>query len=138
MNETLQHGYIEIPVDHDSRWWWDAIAEERLLVPECEACGRCFFPPQPTCTYCGSDSWRAREASGKASVYTWVVVHLPLHPAFKNDAPYAIVAAELEEGVRILGRLNGDLDQIETGAPLAPYFYEAGGRTLVGFELAAG
>jgi uncharacterized protein len=137
MNKTLQHGFVDIPVDDDSRWWWEAIAEERLLLPHCEACGRHFFPPQPTCPHCGSDRWHPHESSGRAIVYSWIVVHIPLHPAFKDDAPYTIVAAELEEGVRIFGRLKGDGADVAPGAPLSPYFYEAGGRTMLGFELTA-
>jgi len=136
MNETVQHGFIDIPVDDDSRWWWEAIDEQRLLLPRCDVCGRHFFPPQPTCTHCGSDRWHPAESTGRGTVYSWVVVHLPLHPAFKDDAPYTIVAAELEEGVRILGRLKNGGGDVAPGAALVARFYEVGGRTLLEFELA--
>jgi uncharacterized protein len=135
MSEAVQHGFIDVPVDVDSRWWWDGLAENRLLLPRCETCGRHFFPPQPTCPHCGSDDWQPVESSGRAVVYSWVVVHLPLHPAFAEDVPYTIVAAEVDEGVRIFGRLRGGDTMVAPGAPLAACFYEAGGRTMLGFEL---
>jgi uncharacterized protein len=135
MNEPLQQGLIEVPVDSDSRWWWKAIGEGRLLLPHCQSCGRHFFPPQPTCPRCGSDRWQQAESRGSAVVYSWVVIHTPLHDAFAMDTPYVIVAAELDEGVRLFGRLGGDQSQLRAGAPLAPYFYKVRDQSLLGFEL---
>lgn len=129
----MQRGVIAPQVDHDSRWWWEALAAEQLLLPRCDGCGRCFFPPQPTCPHCGNDSWQAVEASGRAVVYSWVVIHVALDATFAEDVPYTIVAAEFEEGPRVFGRLQNP-DGVTAGEPLEAVFYKAGGTTFLGFE----
>jgi uncharacterized OB-fold protein len=133
MTEAIQHGFIDVPADADSAWWWEAVQEERLLLPRCEKCGRCFFPPQPTCPYCGSQSWAPIEATGRGTVYSWVVIHVALHPAFTTDVPYTILAVDLEEGSRILGRLVGQAEP-RAGDRVNACFYEVEGRRLVGFR----
>jgi uncharacterized protein len=129
-------GFVDVPVDADSVWWWDALAAHRLVVPACSNCGRTFFPPQPTCPHCGSQEWTQRECSGRATVYSWIDIHVALHPAFAHDVPYTIVAAELDEGVRLFGRLR-DATEVGAGEALEACFYEVEGRTLLGFRPAA-
>ena len=137
MNESLQHGFLDIPSDHDGAWWWDALGQQQLLIPVCETCGRHFFPPQPTCPHCGSDQWHPVRSTGTGKVYSWIVIHLALHPAFADDVPYTIVAAELDEGVRLFGRLKPKPGhEIAADDRLEPYFYKVGDRSLLGFKLA--
>ena len=133
MSKTAQQGFIDVPADPDSAWWWQALYDHRLLVPRCLDCGRSFFPPQPTCPYCGSRSWEPVESSGAGRLYSWIVVNLALSPEFQVDAPYTIVAVELDEGVRLLGRLIGDAEPVPD-LRLVPRFYAVAGRTLLGFE----
>jgi hypothetical protein len=38
-------------------------------------------------------------------VFTWTVTHRPVDPAFAAELPYAVVVAEMEEGVRLVGTL---------------------------------
>ena len=40
-------------------------------------------------------------ASGRASLYSYVISHRPA-PGFAGDGPYAIAVVELEEGVRMM------------------------------------
>ena len=121
--------------DADSAWWWEALDEERLLLPRCSVCGRCFFPPISSCPHCGAPDPEQADASGRGTIYSWVVVHRALDPAFADNVPYVIVAVHLEEGARMFGRLLGD------GRPSAAAVvrftpFRRGGVTLPGFELA--
>jgi uncharacterized OB-fold protein len=45
-------------------------------------------------------------STGRGLVYSWTVVHQALHPAFVDEVPYAIILAEMEEGVRLIARLR--------------------------------
>ena len=47
-------------------------------------------------------------ASGRGTVYSYVVGHEPFLPAFKHLLPHIMVVVELEEGARIVG-LHGRL-----------------------------
>ena len=38
------------------------------------------------------------KASGKATLYTYAIVHRPFHPGFVGDLPFVTAMVELEEG----------------------------------------
>ena len=128
-----QHGFLLPSIDADSQEWWKALLRHELILHRCQECGRASFPPSPGCPYCGSASFTWIEASGRGTVYSWVVVNLALHPAFTEDAPYTIVAVDLEEGPRIFGRLLPGVEP-SAGMPLRARFYPVNDSVLVGFE----
>jgi uncharacterized OB-fold protein len=121
-------------IDDDSRWWWEALHAEGLSLPRCRRCSRFFFPPMAACPHCGGGEHEHVVASGRGTVYSWVVVHRPQHPVFDGEAPYTILTVQLEEGPRIFARLVGD-GAVSDGAPVRAARYEAGETTLLGFEL---
>lgn len=131
----FQRGHLEPVVDVDSKPWWDGLAEGRLLLPRCLNCGRYWFPPSPTCPACGADHFEWASASGRGSLYSWVVVRRALHPAFADDVPYTVVAVDLDEGPRVLGRLL--VGQPEAGAQLEAVIFLVEGTPLLGFRPAA-
>jgi uncharacterized OB-fold protein len=130
-----QRGFIAPQMDDDSRWWWEGVEAETLLIPECESCGNSTFPPGPSCPFCGSTSFLRRIASGRGSIYSWVTIHLALDEAFNEDVPYTIVAVTLEEGPRIFGRLVGSDDSLAADAAVTATYYRVDGVVFVGFEL---
>ena len=62
-------------------------------------------PPRPRCDRCGSYEWDTVEASGRGTVYSYVVNHHPQVPAFDYPLPSRLV--ELEEGTRLVADLVG-------------------------------
>lgn len=136
MSDIHQFGFVEPTIDADSKPWWDALAERRLLLPRCNACGCHWFPPTPGCPTCGANDFGFVEVSGRGTLYSWVVVQRALHPAFAEDVPYTIALVELEEGPRLFGRLfaNGSPRDVTAGMRLQPVFYTVQDRTLLGFQ----
>jgi uncharacterized OB-fold protein len=43
---------------------------------------------------------------GNGELYSWIVVHRAFSDAFSSDVPYAVGVIELDEGCRMLGRLE--------------------------------
>ncbi len=123
--------------DADSAEWWDAIDRRKLLIPHCDNCGRSFFPSASHCPHCNSDQVTLVPSQGKGTVYSWVVVHRALDPAFADEVPYTVLTVELAEGVRLIGRQTAGPEP-QPGSPVTASFYEAGGRVLLGFEVEAG
>ena len=76
-----------------------------LRFQRCTKCGAWRHVPRQTCAKCGSWDWAWTRSSGRGRVFTWTVVRRPMHPAFANDAPYAPVVIEMEEGVRIVSQV---------------------------------
>jgi len=62
-------------------------------------------------------------ASGRARLLSWVVVHPPTLPAWKDRAPYSVLLVECEEGVRTMGGLVGAIpDALRMDMPLVVDF----------------
>jgi uncharacterized OB-fold protein len=98
----------------DSRFWFDAAKEHRLLIQRCAGCQTLRHPPRPRCNRCGSYEWDTVESSGRGTVYSFVVNHYPQIPAFDYPLPIALV--ELEEGTRLVADLVGvEMSDIEVG-----------------------
>ena len=76
-----------------------------LRFQRCEPCGAWRHVPREICARCGSSTWSWQRASGRGRVFTWTVAARAMHPAFANDAPYAPVVVEMEEGVRLVSQM---------------------------------
>jgi uncharacterized protein len=64
-------------------------------------------------------------------------VHRAPDAEFAEEAPYTLALIDLDEGVRLLGRILGSLDLVEFGAGVAVTFGERiHGASLPAFRLA--
>ncbi|MHB1910883.1 MAG: Zn-ribbon domain-containing OB-fold protein [Acidimicrobiales bacterium] len=44
---------------------------------------------------------------GRGSLFSWTVTHIPFDPGWAGEVPYTTVVVELDEGVRLLGAIDG-------------------------------
>ena len=113
--------------------FWEGCAAGELRVQVCGSCGRRRMPPRPMCPWCRSLDHRWEVTSGRARVWSFVVPHPPLLPAYSAEAPYNVVVVELEEdpSIRFVGNVVtgadgglGDVDPstIEIGAAVEVCF----------------
>jgi uncharacterized OB-fold protein len=97
-----------IPVpNEDSRKFWDACRENKLLLQQCKACGHVRFYPRILCTECGSTETTWIELSGRGNVYSHTTIHRAPSAAFKADVPYVLALVSLEEGGRMMTNIVG-------------------------------
>ncbi len=89
-------------IDDETRPFWDALREERLLLRHCTACGAVHHYPRPFCPECWSDDVDWVEASGRATLYTHSTVYMNDLPPFGGQVPYVAAVVELEEGPRMM------------------------------------
>ena len=89
----------------DNAFWFEGARAHQLLIQRCTSCGTLRHPPLPACANCGSLEWDTVEASGRGTLYSFVVVHYPQVPAFEYPLPIGLV--ELEEGTRLVANLGG-------------------------------
>lgn len=92
-------------ITQDNAFFFEGARAGKLLVQRCTSCGTLRHPPLPACGRCRSFEWDTVEASGRGTLYSFVVVHHPQVPAF--DYPLAIGLVELEEGTRLVANLEG-------------------------------
>jgi len=84
-----------------------AAAAGELRIQACAECGRLRHPPRPVCPYCRSFSSEWRLMSGRGTVWSYVIPHPPLLPAYADVAPYNVVVVTLEEDplIRLVGNV---------------------------------
>ncbi|MGW0755207.1 Zn-ribbon domain-containing OB-fold protein [Streptomyces sp. NPDC002814] len=112
---------MDVPeIDAFTRTYWDAAAEGRLLIRRCGACGRAHHYPREFCPHCWSEDVTWEPATGRATLYTWSVVHRNDLPPFGERTPYVAAVVDLAEGPRMMTEVVG------------------GGELRVGMELEVG
>jgi len=95
--------------DPDDAPYWSSCADEVLVFQRCGDCDVARHPPAPRCGHCGSPSTAWRPASGPATVYSYTIVHHPMHPSAVEAVPYVVVLLEFADvpGVRLATDLIG-------------------------------
>lgn len=111
--------------DNETRPFWDAARDGRLIVKHCQDCGEYSFYPRPFCPKCWSDDVAWEEASGRATLYTYSVVRRNDLPPFGGRVPYVAAVVDLEEGPRMMTNLEGcDEADLRIGMPLVVDYRE--------------
>jgi len=110
--------------DATARPFYEAASRGDLLYQQCPTCEHRQFYPRAVCTACGADpEWAT--ASGRGSVYTFTIVRQNYAKGFKDELPYAVAMVELEEGVKMLGRLTDcAVEDVRVGMKLEAYALE--------------
>lgn len=83
----------------ETKHFWEGCKEGKLLLQRCPDTGKAYFPPRPFSPYTGNRNVEVFEASGRATLHSYVIHHRAV-PGF--TAPYAIAVVELEEGPRMM------------------------------------
>jgi uncharacterized protein len=113
------------PVNLETRPFWDAAAQGKLLYKKCTACGEPHFYPRPFCPFCFSDKVEWQEASGRGTIYTYSVMR-------RAPVPYAIAYVTLAEGPTMMTNIvDCDLDAIKIGQAVTLVFKPSEGGPLV-------
>jgi uncharacterized protein len=109
-------------VNRDSAYFWEGTAAGELRIQTCNKCGTLRHPPGPACPDCGALDRGHVVASGRGTVYSYVVHRHPPVPG--KELPIVIALIDLDEGVRMVGEVvdgesdDGEDDAIEIGMPL--------------------
>ena len=88
----------------ETRHFWEGAKSGELRLQKCAACSHVYFPPRPFCPKCASWDVSVVRASGKATLYSYVIHHRAV-PGF--TPPYSIAVVELEEGPRMMTNIVG-------------------------------
>lgn len=116
----IANGFLLPALDDEvAAEFWAGTARGDLLVQACGVCGRWRMPPRPMCPACQSVSVRWEPTSGRGSIWSFIVPHPPLLPAYADLAPYnaIIVALDDDPSIRFVGNLvatpDGAINEID-------------------------
>jgi uncharacterized OB-fold protein len=83
----------------------------KLGYQHCAECSAAVFYPRVLCPVCGSRALEWRESAGRGTVYATTALHS------RNRDPRNVVLVDLEEGFRMMSRVEGlAAGEVEIGA----------------------
>ena len=125
----------KVDVNIETKPFWDATADGRLLLPTCDDCHSLIWYPRGYCPECSSMNVSWVQASGRGTVYSFSITRNGAG-AWKPVGPYVIAYVELEEGPRVLTNIVGcAVDDVAIGMTVQVVFDDTGeGMSIYRFE----
>lgn len=119
-------------MNSDTEYFWHGTQAAELRIQRCGQCGLLRHPPGPMCPECHATSRSYLVACGRGEVYSYVVHHRPAVPG--KDLPLVIALVELDEGVRMLGEMEGiDPEEVHIGLTVEIGFRRVDERVTLPF-----
>jgi uncharacterized OB-fold protein len=120
---------VPIP-DELSAPFFSGALEGKLMLLRCRACGTfCSpiayigVPMRARCVSCFSGELEWAPSSGRATLYSFALMHQLYDPAFAHEIPYNIASVETEEGVRLTSQVvDCHNKELRIGMPLEVTF----------------
>jgi len=78
-------------VTPDTKEYWDAAEQGKLLIKRCNACSKNYFYPRKFCPFCMSDDTQWLECAGTGVVYSYSIMR-------RVEVPYVLAYVKLDEG----------------------------------------
>ena len=103
--------------------FWEAAADGRLLLSECQDCGLVYHYPRALCPDCFSEAVDWLESDGVGEVYSYSVTRT-MSGWPEDDLPLVVAYVELDEGPRVMTNIDADPDVIDVGTRVAVRFEE--------------
>jgi hypothetical protein len=92
------------------------LRDRRLMLQFDRRSGRAQFYPRPQSLY-GEDGVEWRAASGRGTIFALTLSQVA-PPQLQNAVPYALALVQLDEGPRMLARVNGQYESLRIGQPV--------------------
>ncbi len=121
--------------DPVSKPFWDACNERRLIIQQCNECGRKQFPPEAVCRNCRFPfhlTWI--ETSGRGKIVGYSITYDSRIVAWHPNQPFnnAIVALEEDPVINFHSNLPGvAVDEVPVGSTVEVIWEEADNGQLI-------
>jgi len=114
----------------EAKPFWDAAAQQKLIIQRCQDCNAWVWTPRPSCNECGSEKVEWTQVSGKGEVYSFTVIRQVVgraaSTAFEPDIPYVIAWVDLDEGPRLITNIIGcPVENVKLGMKVFVQFEKA-------------
>ncbi|ACF02106.1 protein of unknown function DUF35 [Rhodopseudomonas palustris TIE-1] len=116
----------------ETKPFWDAATEGKLLIKRCTSCGEAHYFPRALCPFCFSDQTVWEESKGEGEIYSYSLMRK------SPTGPYAIGYVTLKEGPSVLTNfVDCDFGQLKIGTEVKVVFKPTdGGAPLPFFTVA--
>jgi uncharacterized protein len=111
--------YVPSPDELNAEFYARA-RDGTLHLQRCTDCGYFRQPPRYLCPGCASDQVEWVASPGHGHLFSWTVTHRAYDRGWADKLPYVTGVIELDEGVRLVGALEGIAhDELRLGRALA-------------------
>ena len=95
-------------ITDQTRPFWSAAKQRKLVMQKCSRCGTLNFYPKPWCVECGNRGLDWIEVKPYGSVYSLTVAYAVMmnYPDWKEDLPVIMCIIDLDDGARMYGQLT--------------------------------
>lgn len=117
----------------DDEYFWQAVAESRLVARRCVNCHALQHPPAPMCPHCQSLDFDIEDLSGRGVIHSWIVSR---HPSLPDSDSRIVALIDLDEGIRMVSNIVADPGtSVRTGQAVQVTFQKFGDVTLPQFVI---
>lgn len=114
----------------EAKPFWDAAAQQKLIIQRCNECRAWVWTPRPSCNECGSEKVEWKPMSGNGEVYSFTVIRQVVgraaSKAFEPDIPYVIAWVDLDEGPRLISNIiDCPVENVKLGMKVSVQFEKA-------------
>jgi uncharacterized OB-fold protein len=108
--------------NQDTDFFWDGTQQGELRLQRCNSCGLVRHPPGPVCPSCHAMDRGYVVATGRGTIFSFLVHHAPQMPG--RDLPVTIALVELEESrqapspIRFVADVRGNPEDLSIGDPV--------------------
>ena len=111
-------------IDPETKPYWDATLEGKLIIRHCNACGENHWYPRTLCPFCGSVDTEWLETAGKGTIYTFAITRKGLGH-YGGVGPYVLAFVTLDEGPTMLTNIiECDVDALRIGDRVEVVFHK--------------
>lgn len=106
MTETVKGTPIPEITDQ-TRPFWAAAREGRLVMQKCTSCGTVSFPPKPWCIECGSRDTPWTDVGPGGSVYSYTISRSVAMnwPDWEDQLPVILCLVDVDAGARMYAQI---------------------------------
>ena len=111
-------------IDPETKPYWDATLDGKLLIRHCNGCGENFWYPRTLCPFCGTVDTEWLETSGTGTIYTFAITRKGLGH-YGGVGPYVLAFVTLDEGPTMLTNIiECDVDALQIGDRVEVVFHK--------------
>jgi uncharacterized OB-fold protein len=85
-----------------NRPYFEGGKDNQLKLQQCTQCRHLRYPFARHCPKCLSTDYHWHAVSGRAKLWSWIVMHQVYIRGFADDVPYIVAYVELEEGPHMI------------------------------------
>ena len=93
----------------------NALRSGRLVLQQCNDCGRTASPARMHCEHCRGQNLVWRRASGAGEVMAVTVYHKQYDHEYERKVPYNVVLVNTDEGAILIGSIEQGASQQDVG-----------------------